>query len=257
MSPILKRDIHEQLRHAKRLALAAAGRASQDDHDHDNGGGGGGEGKYEWEDGHGDAQRDALAEGSRLYRSSYASGSNPRQGIGVGDMGGDPGGGEWREVMSGTDSADVDVGTSLNANGNRKGMGRSDGFEERQEIDVDDVWGSSSRKGRSYPPRTSLDGWGYMGEADSTGEGASLHRTLSHHSHFSHLSHSHSHTTHHRAEEYRGPVSKLADLRNLIFGVSIRHLSLSFITLHNRPTHHLGSLKTPMLIPSPPHLSSS
>lgn len=199
MSPILKRDIHEQLKHAKRLALAAAGRTSDDDtYDH--------QGEYDWEDGHGDANV-TRASTSRLSLSSslanspkrelsYASGSNPRQGIGVEDVGGDPMAGEWREPMSspGVLRADAAKKRSMDKVWERDTYGPVEMRDTEEDNLVKHAGYSDTGV---YPPRR------HSHHQDAAGRDG-LHRVTS-------LS----------ADDSHSPANKLVDLRNLLFEVSL------------------------------------
>lgn len=201
MSPILKRDIHEQLKHAKRLALAAAGRSSGDeryDQQHQN--------EYDWEDGHGDVARTAAASASRssIHLSpkreiSYASGSNPRQGIGVDDIGGDPIAGEWREPMASDSGLAVGRRKSLPINTTWDRDSDIYGYSDLRKQEEDSLvkYPGYSDTG-VYPPS--------MGQLelhhDHTGRDG-LHRVSSQ-----------------LADDSHGPANKLVDLRNLLFEVS-------------------------------------
>ena len=209
MSPILKRDIHEQLKHAKRLALAAAGRSSDDDRYKD-------EGEYDWEDGHGDVVHSAPPRigdggGSRNAKRelSYASGSNPRQGIGVDDIAGDVHiTGEWRESMKRSDSETGRMDAharrkSVQANAVWEEEGRLSGYEldeEEQEVLV------------KWPSANGGNGWG-----------AGLYPPASHTSdHHDHAGREGLHRVSSRlTDDSHGPLNMWTDLRNLLFEVCL------------------------------------
>lgn len=214
MSPILKRDVHEQLRQAKRLAQSITG-TSPSYHD----------GEYDFERGHGDSyaspstagpSRPATGigigvgagntntkhEGNRRSVEIYTSSSHPRRGIGVRDVEVQDEGG-WRGSMVAEEEGDGRAESS--EMGRRRVSGEvyakeDNGWEGSEAGDGEAAaflpQGTTGTVHTTYPPRTPA-----LPHLVSPGAGPSTSGRPA-------------------REEATGPSSALADLRNLLVEVS-------------------------------------
>lgn len=232
MSPILKRDVHEQLRQAKRLAQSITGSSS---YNHDT--------EYDFERGHGDSYYPAA--GPSVVTPSisngigigvdkknpveiYTSSSHPRRGIGVRDVEVQYEG-KWREETK----AEGEV---------LEGSVEHDRWEYGvdeivQEEDLEEE--VEEEEQRSFLPQSSTINTGH--------NHSNYPPRIPNLPHIVSASPAVDAATRQAREEASGPTSPLADLRNLLVEVSFSLILLSLENKEpstndiNRQLHHLYS----------------
>lgn len=205
MSPILKRDVHEQLRQAKRLAQSITGLPSHLDSE------------YDFERGHGDSYTSSSpgagpsgsnTAGIGIIRGSveiYTSSSHPRRGIGVRDVEVQNEGG-WRKgtVSTRMDQEDEDR--------NEDERREEDRGEWEYPPDEEDGEGGKEEQRLFLPPQnqstTVASHTSYPPRTPNLPLVVSPHPGLNGSSHLS-------------KDEATGPTTPLSDLRSLLFEVSI------------------------------------